>query len=260
MKVRGGFNKHLPFTTLLKVEIGRFFKFKFQALFGPIISSALFIFVFGLHLGSRVSIDESISYIDFIVPGLILLGVTNSSFSNASFSLFFPRHNGTIVDLLVLPLTPNQLVLAFTFASMLRGMLVGISIYAISLFFTNSPWHDPISGMFIVLLSSFLFSQFGILAAIYSESFETLSLYTNFIIMPLIYFGGLFYPISILPDMWKSISQVNPLFYMIDGFRNSAIGFGDNRMHTNFLVLIIISLILYIWTNIIIKIGYKLKT
>ena len=217
----------LPFVTLLKREILRFLRVSFQTLLTPVITASLYLFVFGTTLGERISVLEGFSYAQFVIPGLILMGIINNSFANVSSSLFMSRYLGNIVDLLVAPITPPQLILAYTLAAMIRGLLVGSVITLISLGFGSMPWVHPELCLLMVLVASFLFSQFGIIAAIYSNTFDSLSMFSNFIILPLIYFGGVFYPISILPSFWEKVSRLNPLFYLIDGFRFAILGVGD---------------------------------
>ena len=139
------------------------------------------------------------------------------------------RYLGNIVDLLVTPLTPTQFILAYTLAAMLRGMAVGTVVWLISLPFATLPWAHPPLVIAMALLTSFLFAQFGLIVAIHAESFDALAMYSNFVLMPLIYLGGVFYPISILPTPWAGLSHLNPLFYLIDGFRHALLGQGDRN-------------------------------
>lgn len=253
------FSSSLPFFTLLQKEIRRFFAVAVQTILAPVISASLYLLVFGVSLGARVSVVEGFSYAQFIIPGLILMGVINNSFANVSSSLFMSRYLGNIVDLLVTPLTPAQLIAAYTLAAMFRGLLVGSVVFCVSLFFAELPWVSPFSALAIIFLSSFLFSQLGILAAIYSSTFDSLSVYNNFLILPLIYLGGLFYPVSLLPDFWKNLSMFNPLLYMIDGFRHAILGEGDIPLIMSFGVIATISGILFFWAATVIGKGYKLR-
>lgn len=224
---QGEFRRWLPFFTLFRKEILRFWRVSSQTLLTPIITASLYLFVFGATLGERISVLEGFSYAQFVIPGLILMGVVNNSFANSSSSLFMSRYLGGIVDLLVTPVTPSQFILAYTLAAMVRGCLVGLVTWLISTLFAGLPWSSPFLAILMVLLASFLFAQFGLIAAIFAKNFDTLSMFTNFLLLPLIYLGGVFYPISILPAPWKSLSQLNPLFYLIDGFRQAILGVGD---------------------------------
>jgi len=250
----------LPFYTLFQKEIRRFLRVASQTLVTPVITAALYLFIFGATLGERISVIEGFSYAQFVIPGLILMGVINNSFSNAATSLFMSRYLGNIVDLLVTPLTPAQFIMAYTLAAMLRGVAVGAVVWLISLFFATLPWANPLLVVAMAVLASFLFAQFGIITAIYANSFDSLAMYTNFILLPLIYLGGVFYPISILPPAWAALSHLNPLFYLIDGFRHALLGQGDLPFTTSFAVSCIMALALFLWSATLIGRSYRLRT
>lgn len=250
----------LPFVTLLRKEILRFRRVSTQTLLAPIVTASLYLFVFGATLGNRLTVLEGFSYAQFVIPGLIIMGVINNSFANTSSSLFMSRYLGGIVDLLVTPVTPPQFIMAYTLAAMLRGLLVGSVVLMISLLFATLPWENPMLAALMATLASFLFAQFGLIAAIYAHNFDTLSVYTNFMILPLIYLGGVFYPISILPAPWSSLSYLNPLFYLIDGFRHAIIGVGDTSFAVAFGVSATMAATLFVWAAWLIGKGYRLRS
>jgi len=221
------YSRFRPFLTLLSKETQRFFSVASQTLLAPVVSASLYLLIFGVSLGSRISVIPEFQYVQFVIPGLILMGVINNAFANVSSSLFMSRYLGNIVDLLVTPLTSTQYIAAYTLAAMLRGLLVGLVTWLVSLCFATIPWAHPFQSLAILVLGSFVFSQFGILAAIFSKNFDTLSMFTNFLILPLIYLGGLFYPVSQLPSPWRELSGFNPLYYLIEGFRTAALGVGS---------------------------------
>lgn len=254
------FYSWLPFITLLRKEVLRFRRVSTQTLLAPIVTASLYLFVFGATLGERLSVLEGFSYAQFVIPGLIMMGVINNSFANTSSSLFMSRYLGGIVDLLVTPVTPPQFILAYTLAAMIRGLLVGSVVMIISLVFATLPWISPLLALLMAMIASFLFAQFGLIAAIYAHNFDTLSVYSNFMILPLIYLGGVFYPISILPDPWSTLSYLNPLFYLIDGFRHAIIGVGDTSFAIAFGVSIAMATALFIWAAWLIGRGYRLRT
>ncbi|MFO7577037.1 MAG: ABC transporter permease [Pelovirga sp.] len=250
----------LPFVTLLRKEILRFRRVSTQTLLAPIVTASLYLFVFGATLGNRLSVLEGFSYAQFVIPGLIIMGVINNSFANTSSSLFMSRYLGGIVDLLVTPVTPPQFIMAYTLAAMLRGLLVGSVVLLISMLFARLPWESPLLAALMAMLASFLFAQFGLIAAIYAHNFDTLSVYTNFVILPLIYLGGVFYPISILPDPWATLSYFNPLFYLIDGFRHAIIGVGDTSFAVAFGISAAMAGSLFAWAAWLIGKGYRLRS
>ncbi len=254
------FHPWLPFFALLRKEILRFWRVAMQTLLAPIVTASLYLFVFGATLGDRLSIVDGYSYAQFVIPGLIMMGIINNSFANTSSSLFMSRYLGGIVDLLVTPVTPPQFIMAYTLAAMLRGLLVGTVVWVISTMFTSLPWESPLLGILMAMLASFMFAQFGLIAAIYAQSFDTISMYTNFLILPLTFLGGVFYPISILPEPWAKLSCLNPLFYLIDGFRHALIGFSDTSYLVAFGYSGIIAVVLFVWAAWLIGKGYRLRS
>ena len=257
---QGIFKPWLPFTTLLRKEVLRFWRVASQTLLTPIITASLYLFVFGATLGERISVLEGFNYAQFVIPGLILMGVINNSFANCSSSLFMSRYLGGIVDLLVTPVSPQQFILAYTLAAMLRGSLVGLVTWLISTLFAELPWQSPLLAILMAILASFLFAQFGLIAAIYAKNFDTLSMYGNFLILPLIYLGGVFYPISILASPWSNLSYLNPLFYLIDGFRHAILGVGDTSFVVAFGVSGILAVALFCWAAWLIGSGKSLRS
>lgn len=257
---QGPFVSWLPFYTLLQKEIRRFLRVASQTLVTPIITASLYLFIFGATLGGRINIVEGFSYAQFVIPGLILMGVINNSFSNVASSLFMSRYLGNIVDLMVTPITPAQLILAYTLAAMIRGLTVGLIVWLISTLFAPLPWLFPLRALIMAVLASFLFAQFGIIAALYAKTFDSLAMYTNFIILPLIYLGGVFYPISILPPIWASLSHLNPLFYLIDGFRHALLGTSDLSFMLSFAVSCGMAAGLFLWAAFLISRSHQLRS
>jgi ABC-2 type transport system permease protein len=257
---QGEFRSWLPFLTLLRKEILRFFRVASQTLLTPIITASLYLFIFGATLGQRISVLEGFSYAQFVIPGLILMGVINNSFANCSSSLFMSRYLGGIVDLLVTPVSPPQFILAYTLAAMLRGTLVGVVTWLISTLFATLPWSHPLLAVLMAILASLLFAQFGLIAAIFAKNFDTLSMYSNFLILPLTYLGGVFYPISILPSPWGNLSYLNPMFYLIDGFRHAILGVGDVSFTAAFAVSGTLAGGLFVWAAWLIGNGKGLRS
>lgn len=254
------FQPHLPFYTLLKKEVLRFLSVSVQTIVTPIITASLYLLVFGVSLGGKIELFPQFTYAQFVVPGLILMGVVNNSFANTSSSIFFSRYLNNIVDLLVTPITPPQFIMAYTLAAIIRGLMVGAAVLLVSLFFTGLPWVHPFYAIAMIVLASFLFAQFGIIAAIYSNTFDNISMYTNFLILPLIYTGGLFYPVSHLPPLWQTVSHFNPLTFLIDGFRQSILGLGDTPLWLDFTVAGGLSAVFFAWAWYLIRTGKKLRT
>lgn len=257
---QGTFRKELPFLTLLKREVLRFISVSGQTIITPIITASLYLLVFGVSLGQRVSVLEGFSYVQFVIPGLVLMGIAQNAFANSSSSLFMARYLGFIVDFLVTPLTPSQFIMAYTVAAIMRGLAVGAVVLIVSSFFAVIPWTSVIDASIMAILVGFLFAQLGILAALYSRSFDELSMFSSFLITPLIYLGGLFYPASLLPSFWAKVSMLNPLFYMIDGFRYTALGVSDIPYSTSLIVTGVFSIVSFIWAAVLIGNGERLRS
>ncbi|MCI5066564.1 ABC transporter permease [bacterium] len=254
------FSRWLPFWTFLKREVLRVMSVATQTLLAPLVSASLYLLVFGVSLGERISLVQGVSYAEFIVPGLIMMGVINNSFANSSSSLFMARYLGFIVDILVTPLSSTEFILGYTLSSMLRGALVGLGIFSVSFVFVELPWAHPLFALLMLLLASFLFAQFGILVALVSNSFDTMSVFTNFLLLPLIYLGGLFYPVTHLPGIWAQISLFNPLFYIIDGFRHALLGTGEVSFFLSFSVTGALSLVVFFVTTSAVRRGVGLQS
>lgn len=248
-----------PFFSLLRREIMRFLSVATQTIITPIVTASLYLFIFGMNLGNHLHVMEGVPYVQFVVPGLILMGVMNNSFANTSSSLFFYRFLNSIVELLTIPISPWSFALAFTIAAILRGLLVGLVVWLISLFFTSLPWADPGVALAMLVLASFSFAQFGIIAAIYSATFDHLSMYTNFLILPLIYLGGMFYPISMLPNGWREFSRFNPIYYLMDGFRHAVLGQGENPLALNLAIALVMAVVLGAYATYLIWKSKKLR-
>lgn len=252
------FSARMPFLTLLKKEFLRIWIIAIQTLVTPVVTAWLYLLIFGVSLGNRVSVLEDFSYAEFIVPGLILMGVMQNAFSNSSGSLFMARYLGYIVDLMVAPISAWSMIIAYTLAAMVRGLMVGAVIYLVSLLFVDIAWPFTGAALAMAVLVSFLFSQLGLIVAVYSRTFDGLAMVGNFVLLPAIYLGGLFYPISLLPPVWEKVSMLNPLFYMIEGFRHAALGAGDAGFGLCFGVTSAVSLILFVWAAGLIRSGARL--
>lgn len=253
------YSPYRSFYTLLRKEIRRYLIMAPQTLLAPLITVCLYLLVFGVSLGRRISLGTEVSYLDFVIPGLILMGAINNTFANISSSLFLSKYLGNIADILVAPISAMQFLMAYTLAAMTRGLLVSALIYGVSLFFSQTPWQSPFLGFFILFLASFIFAQIGVIASLTSASFDTLSMYTNFLLLPLIYLGGLFYPVSNLPAPWSTLSKFNPLYYLIEGFRSAMLGATELSIGSAIFGATIVALILFSITYWLIKTGYKLR-
>jgi ABC-2 type transport system permease protein len=222
--------KHgIAFRTILSKEIYRFVRIWPQTLLPPAISTALYFLIFGKLIGDRIGTISGASYMDYIVPGVILMSVISHSYSNVVSSFYSAKFQHNIEELLIAPV-PNWVILAgYISGGVMRGLLVGLVVTLISLSFDQNIIiaHDMLMSVLVVLLTAMLFSLAGFINAILAESFDDISIIPNFVLTPLSYLGGVFYSVDMLPPFWQAVSMANPILYMVNAFRYGLIGVSD---------------------------------
>ncbi len=213
--------------TLFHKEILRFWRIAGQTVVSPVITTMLYFLVFGYSLGDRLQTIQGVPYVDFLVPGLVMLALIANAYINSAFSLFISKIHGTIVDLLVTPLSYLQFLTAFVAAAVVRAMLIGGIIWVVAMLMGASAWHNvPIALLFMVL-TALAFAFIGVVIAILGEDFDHINLLPNFLITPLTFLGGVFYSIEMLPEPWDTVSLFNPVLYMVNGVRYGMVGVTD---------------------------------
>lgn len=216
--------------TLFRKEVLRFWKVSFQTIAAPVLTALLYLLIFSHALEAHVAVfDGRVRYTDFLVPGLVMMSVLQNSFANASSSLIQSKVTGNLVFVLLAPLTPQGLFAAYVAGAMVRGVVVGAGVYAVTLAMAPallSPAH-PWWVVVFALLGSAILGTLGLLAGIWADKFDQLAAFQNFIVVPLTFLSGVFYSIHSLPPVWQSASRFNPFFYMIDGFRFGFFGLSD---------------------------------
>jgi len=213
--------------TLVLKEIKRFTRIWPQTLLPPSITLAMYFIIFGNLIGSRIGDMDGFSYMDFIVPGLIMMSVITNSYSNVASSFFSNKFQRSIEEMMVSPM-PNWVILAgFILGGMARGLGVGLIVTVVSLFFTRLTMEHPLLTVLVVVLTSALFSIGGFINALLANKFDDISIVPTFILTPLTYLGGVFYSISMLPDFWQGVSMLNPILYMVNVFRYGFLGVSD---------------------------------
>jgi ABC-2 type transport system permease protein len=246
--------------TLYKKEVRRFLKVSFQTVLAPVATSLLFMLVFSLAIGSRRGDMMGVDFTAFLAPGLVMLGVLNNSFANSSSSLIVAKVQGNTVDFLMPPLSPSELAAAFIGGAITRGALVALATaLAIAPFVDMSVAH-PWAVAYFGLSAAAMLSMVGVIAGLWAEKFDHLAVITNFIIMPLAFLSGTFYSVEILPEPFYTISHVNPVFFMIDGFRYGFIGAHDSNLLIGALVCLIINLGLLAASYLLLRSGWRLKS
>ena len=240
-------------------EMTRTFRTLLQSLVSPVISTSLYFIVFGTAIGSRMEDISEVPYGAFIVPGLIMLTVLTQSISNAAFGIYFPKFIGTINEILSAPVSAFEIVIGYVGAAATKSMMIGIIIFITAHFFVEISVKHPVWMVVFLVLTCVSFSLFGFIIGIWAKNFEQLNLIPMLVITPLVFLGGSFYSISMLPEFWQKVSFFNPVVYLISGFRWSFFGSSDVSIEISIMaILIFSSCCLYIISQIF-KFGYKIK-
>ncbi len=200
-------------------EIRRFYSVAVQTIFAPIVSTLLYLLVFGQVIDSQIEIYSGLSYSQFLIPGLVMMALLQNAFANTSSSLIQSKMHGNLTFVLLSPISPFELYLAFVAASIVRGVAVGIGILVVGMLWFDLTWQQPFWVLLFAVLSAAMMGGLGMLAGIISDKYDHLAAFQNFVIMPLTFLSGVFYSIHALPEFWQQASHFNPFFYMVDGFR-----------------------------------------
>ena len=247
--------------TLYRREVQRFMTVALQTLAAPVITSVLFLLVFSLAIGNRGNLADGVDFVVFLVPGLIMMNVLQNAFANTSSSLVISKVQGNIIDLLMPPLGPGELLFGLAAAGMTRGFCVGIvtAVTLVGLKGHSLPVY-PLIALVYLLLGSLAFSFAGILAGIWANKFDEMAAITNFIVQPLAFLSGTFYSINRLPAPIDMVAALNPVFYAIDGFRYGMISVADRPLLTGFLCLCGVNLVLGVLCYRALSSGFRLKS
>jgi ABC-2 type transport system permease protein len=244
--------------TLIKRENLRTIKIINQVIWPPIISSLLYIFIFGFSLGKNFEVGE-VSYLAFLVPGLIMMNIIMSSFDESSSSLFLGKFINYIEEMLIAPMSYLELVLGFLFGSILRAFVIANLILLVFVFFIDVGVKHLFLYVYFTFFVSMFFASIGLIVALWAEKFDHLAVLNTFFITPLLFFGGVFHSIKLLPETFQTLSLFNPLFYMIDGFRFSMLGISDGDVFTSMVIVFVLAFVAFIYTLYLFRSGYKLK-
>lgn len=228
----------VAFKTLVIKEILRFGRIWVQTILPPVITTALYFIIFGKLIGSQIGDMEGFRYIDFIVPGLILMSVISNSYANVVSSFYGSKFQRHVEELLIAPL-PNWIILAgFVAGGVARGVTVGVVVTLVSMFFSDLSIHSYLITFLVFVLTSILFALAGFINAVYANSFDDISIVPTFVLVPLTYLGGVFYSITLLPEFWQNISLANPVLYMVNAFRYGLLGVSDISLGLAFMIIL----------------------
>jgi len=240
-------------------EMNRMRRTLFQSLISPLISTSLYFVVFGSAIGSRITEIDGIPYGSFIVPGMIMLTLLTQSISNSSFGIFFPKFTGTIYELLAAPISSFEIILGFVGAAATKSLIIGFVIIATAGMFVDLSIAHPFIMIFFLILTSVTFSLFGFIIGFWADNFEKLQLIPILVITPLVFLGGSFYSINMLPTFWQNISLFNPVLYLVSGFRWSFYEIADVSIYTSLFTILFMLITCITIISISFAKGYKIK-
>jgi len=256
MKLSAQYN---AFKTIAIKEFLRFIRIWLQTVVPAAITVALYFIIFGELIGSQIGDIDGFSYIDYIVPGLILMSVISNAYSNCVSSFFSSKFHRSVEEMMVSPL-PNYIIVAgFVSGGMLRGIIVGLTVTVVSMFFTRIEVHSYGVTIAVFILTSILFALAGFINAVYAKTFDDISIVPVFILTPLTYLGGIFYSINMLPEFWQNVSLVNPILYMINAFRYGLLGVTDIDLTTAFIIIMLFITGLFMFSLQLLNKGIGIK-
>lgn len=246
--------------SILTKEITRFMRIWVQTLVPPAITMSLYFVIFGSLIGSRIGEMNGFSYMEFIVPGLIMMSVITNSYANVASSFFSAKFQRNVEELLVAPVPNYIIVLGYVGGGMARGILVGLIVTLLSLFFVTISIHNLAIIMLTVLLTSMLFALGGLINAVYAKTFDDISIIPTFVLTPLTYLGGVFYSLTLLPGFWQQLAQLNPIVYMVNAFRFGFLGYTDVNLWLALVVVLSFILVLFSYAMYLINKGIGLRS
>ena len=247
------------FPTLLYKELLRFWKVSFQTVAAPVLTALLYLVVFAYALEGRVRVYDQVSYAQFLVPGLVMMSVLQNAFANSSSSLIQSKITGNVVFMLLPPISYVEFFGAYVLASMIRGLVVGFGVLAVTLWFVELRLAAPLWVLAFALSGAAILGTLGLIAGIWADKFDQIAAFQNFVILPLTFLSGVFYSIRSLPLFWQSASHLNPFFYMIDGFRYGFFGVSDIPPLASLAVVAVSLALLSAGCLLLLRSGYKLR-
>lgn len=250
----------IAFMTILRKEIRRYLRIWTQTLLPSAITMSLYYLIFGSLIGSRIGEMGGVSYMQFVVPGLIMMSILTNSYANVVSSFFGAKFNNSIEELLVSPI-PNYVILwGYVAGGVSRGLLVACIVTAVSLFFTRLEIHNIAIVVAVVMLTAILFSILGLINAVFANTFDDVNIVPTFVLTPLTYLGGVFYSLDLLPSFWATVSQANPLVYVVNAFRYGMLGVSDVSVEFAFGMIIFFTLLAYSYAMYLLRTGKRLRT
>ena len=245
--------------TLFYKEVLRFWKVAFQTVAAPVLTAVLYLLIFSHVLENRVQVYGQLSYTSFLVPGLVMMSVLQNAFANSSSSLIQSKIMGNLVFVLLTPLSHRAWFAAYVGSSVLRGLLVGLGVFSVTLFFARPVFAAPLWVFTFAILGAALLGTLGVIAGLWADKFDQMASFQNFIIMPMTFLSGVFYSIHSLPPFWQQASRLNPFFYMIDGFRHGFFGVSDISPWVSLAVVGLAWALISLLALHLLRTGYKIR-
>lgn len=247
------------FRTLFYKEILRFWKVSFQTVLAPVITALLYLTIFGHALRGHVQVYPGVEYTSFLIPGLVMMSVLQNAFANSSSSLIQSKITGNLVFVLLPPLSHYEMFSAYVLAAVARGLAVGFGVFIVTIWFVPVSFSAPLYIILFAIFGAAILGTLGLIAGIWSEKFDQLAAFQNFLIMPLTFLSGVFYSTHTLPPVWREVSRLNPFFYMIDGFRYGFFGMSDINPLASLAIVAGFFVVLAVVAMRMLASGYKLR-
>jgi ABC-2 type transport system permease protein len=249
----------IAYLTIARKEILRFCRIWVQTIIPPVVMVALYFVIFGNLIGQRIGEMDGMKYIDFIMPGLVMMSIITNSYTNVVSSFYGAKYSRYIEEIQIAPVPNIIILLGFVSGGMVRGISVGIAVTLVSLLFTEFTIYNPFVVLLVALLTSCLFALAGLINAIFANSFDDISIIPTFVLTPLTYLGGIFYSIKLLPEFWQTVSLGNPILYMVNSFRYGFRGISDIDLFTAILVILFFIALLFTVSLILLARGTGIR-
>jgi len=241
-------------------EFLRFMRIWVQTILPPVITTALYFIIFGNLIGAQIGDMEGFRYMDYIVPGLIMMAVITNSYGNVVSSFYGSKFQRNVEEMLVSPMPNYILLCGYVAGGVARGIIVGAAVTLVSMFFSELQFFNVWVILSVFILTSILFSLAGFINAVYANSFDDISIVPTFILTPLTYLGGIFYSISLLPEFWQNASLINPILYMVNAFRYGFLGVSDINLAASYAIILIFIIVLYLYSMNLLNKGKGIRT
>jgi ABC-2 type transport system permease protein len=251
--------QYVAFLTILIKEIRRFSRIWIQTILPAMITTALYFVIFGNLIGKQIGDMDGFRYIDYIIPGLILMSIITNSYANVVSSFFSAKFQKNIEEMLVSPVPNYIILLGFVAGGVARGMSCGIAVTVVAMFFSNVGVANILVVLTIAILTAILFALGGFINAVFARSFDDISIIPTFVLTPLTYLGGIFYTISVLPEFWQNVSLVNPILYMVNAFRYGILGASDISIVTSYIIILIFIVALFTFSLYLLEKGHGIR-